>query len=267
MHRLTYTRSSYQSNRGRVSFWARICPSAVVFSHIVSIVFKGSAKAKRGTYDTAAWCWSSLSSLRALEGVGIRIEIEGTEHFTTLKGPCVFVANHMSTLETFVLPVLIAPFKDATFVVKKSLVDYPVFKHIMRARDPITVGRVNPRDDLKAVLEGGTARLKAGRSVIIFPQTTRTAHLDPETFNSIGTKLAKKAGVPVVPIALKTDAWGNGRWLKDFGRIDPSKTVRFAFGKALMVSDRGNEEHKAIVEFITNKLREWGGETISASAF
>ena len=120
---------------------------------------QGSAKAKRGDYDTAAWCWSSLSSLRALEQAGIRIEIEGTEHFTTLKGPCVFVANHMSTLETFVLPVLIAPFKDATFVVKKSLVDYPVFKHIMRARDPHHRGPGKPsrRPEGRARRRNGTA--------------------------------------------------------------------------------------------------------------
>jgi 1-acyl-sn-glycerol-3-phosphate acyltransferase len=40
----------------------------------------------------------------------------------------------MSTLETFVLPYLIAPHRPMTFVVKKSLVEYPVFKHVMRAR-------------------------------------------------------------------------------------------------------------------------------------
>ena len=166
----------------------------------------------------------------------------------------------MSTLETFILPTLIAPFKDTTFVVKQSLVDYPVFKHIMRTRDPITVGRTNPREDLKAVLEGGAARLQAGMSVIIFPQTTRTSVFDPEQFNTIGVKLAKKAGVPIVPIALKTDAWGNGALLKDYGRIDPSKKVYFAFGKPLQIKDRGTEEQHKIVEFIAGKLKKWETE-------
>jgi 1-acyl-sn-glycerol-3-phosphate acyltransferase len=163
----------------------------------------------------------------------------------------------MSALETFVLPVIIAPIKDATFVVKQSLVEYPVFKHVMRARNPVTVGRSNPRDDLKAVLEGGAERLKAGLSIIIFPQTTRTPVFYPDQFNSIGIKLAKRAGVPAVPFALKTDAWGNGNWLKDFGRIDPAKTVHFAFGKPLRIGDRGSEEHRQIVEFIQAKLKEW----------
>jgi 1-acyl-sn-glycerol-3-phosphate acyltransferase len=165
----------------------------------------------------------------------------------------------MSTLETFVLPTLIAPIKDTTFVVKQSLVDYPIFKHIMRARNPITVGRVNARDDFKAVLDGGTARLAAGLSIIIFPQTTRSAVFDPAEFNTIGIKLAKKAGVPIVPIALKTDAWGNGSLLKDYGKIDPARPVHFAFGSPLRIRDRGTEEQEEIVSFITKKLKEWDG--------
>jgi 1-acyl-sn-glycerol-3-phosphate acyltransferase len=159
-----------------------------------------------------------------------------------------------------VLPAIISQFKDSTFVVKQSLVDYPVFKHIMRSRDPITVGRTNPRDDLKAVFEGGEVRLKAGRSIVIFPQTTRTEVFQPSEFNTIGIKLAKRAGVPVVPIALKTDAWGNGRYLKDFGKIDPSKKVFFEFGKPLTIAGRGDEEHQQIIAFISGKLKEWGGK-------
>jgi 1-acyl-sn-glycerol-3-phosphate acyltransferase len=168
----------------------------------------------------------------------------------------------MSTLETFVLPVIISSFLESTFIVKQSLVDYPVFKHIMRSRNPITVGRENPREDLRAVLEGGAERLKRGVSIVVFPQTTRRLTFIPAEFNTIGVKLAKRAGVPVVPIALKTDAWGNGRWLKDYGKIDPSKKVYFEFGKPLWIKERGVEEHEQIVAFIKGKLLEWGGTVL-----
>lgn len=240
----------------RIPCW----PSLLFYPQLLCIVFKGSAKAKRGRYGNAAWTESSLATLHALERLGVEVEIAGTGHFRALDGPCVFLANHMSTLETFVLPCIIEPHKDVTFVVKQSLVEYPVFKHIMRSRDPITVGRTNPRDDLRAVLDGGAERLKAGRSIVIFPQTTRTAGFDPKSFNTIGIKLAKRAGVPVVPVALKTDAWGNGKLLKDFGRIDPSKKVHFAFGKPLLIKGRGTEEQNEIIDFITGKLNEWSRE-------
>jgi 1-acyl-sn-glycerol-3-phosphate acyltransferase len=209
---------------------------------------------------TADWVASSLETLRALENIGAVVEINGVDNFKALATPCVFIGNHMSTLETMVLPAIISQFKDSTFVVKQSLVDYPVFKHIMRSRDPITVGRTNPRDDLKAVFEGGEQRLKAGRSVVIFPQTTRTEIFDPGQFNTIGIKLAKKANVPVIPLALKTDAWGNGKYLKDYGKVDVSKKIWFEFGKPMTITGRGDAEHQQIIDFISGKLKGWGGK-------
>jgi 1-acyl-sn-glycerol-3-phosphate acyltransferase len=171
----------------------------------------------------------------------------------------------MSTLETFVLPSIIGPFRALTFVVKQGLVDYPVFRHVMRSRDPITVRRENARDDLKAVLEGGAEKLNAGWSLIIFPQSTRYPVFDPRLFNSMGIKLAKKANVPVIPVALKTDAWAEGKHIKDFGRVYPQKKVHFAFGKPLWVKDRGTEEHNEVISFIISKLREWKGPVADQS--
>ncbi len=257
---MLFDHDTYKTKTRRLSSAARLIPSLLFYSHLLRIVRQASKQAKQGRYDTTEWSASSLAILRALEQVGISVEISGIEHFRAVAGPCVFIGNHMSTLETFVLPAIIAPIKDTTFVVKQSLVEYPVFKYVMRSRNPITVGRSNARDDLKTVLEGGVDRLKLGMSIVIFPQTTRTAVFDRDQFNTIGIKLAKKAHVPVVPIALKTDAWGNGRYFKDFGKINPAVTVHFAFGEPLTIKDRGVEEHQRVIDFITGKLGEWGGE-------
>ncbi len=261
VNQLRFDHNSYKTETRRLSLPARLMPSFTFYLHLLQIVRRASTKAQQNQYGTREWCASSMETLRALEQVGVSVEITGIDHFRALTGPCVFIGNHMSTLETFVLPVIIGPIKDITFVVKQSLVEYPVFKYVMRSRNPITVGRSNAREDLKAVLEGGAERLRAGLSIVIFPQTTRTLAFNKEQFNTIGIKLAKKASVPVVPLALKTDAWGNGRYLKDFGRINPALTVHFAFGEPLTIKDRGVEEHQRIVDFITEKLREWGEET------
>ena len=255
--KLTFDHGAYTTAPQNVSFFSKTLPSLSYYRLLLSIVFRASSKAKRLQYDTAAWADSSLEVLRALEHVGVTCEITGIDNFKDLPEPCVFLSNHMSTLETFVLPSIIAPFRDVTFVVKQSLIDYPVFKYVMRSRDPITVGRTNPRDDLRAVMDGGTERLKAGRSIIIFPQTTRHLVFDPTKFNTIGVKLAKRANAPIIPIALKTDAWGNGKYLKDFGKIDPSKKVHFSFGKPIWVKNRGTEDHEAVIAYISTKLKEW----------
>ncbi len=163
----------------------------------------------------------------------------------------------MSILETAVLPVIIQPVRDVTFIVKQGLLEYPIFKYVMRSRDPIAVTRTNPRQDLKAVLEGGVDRLRRGISIIVFPQTTRTASFDPDQFNSIGVKLAQRAQVPVVPLALLSDAWGNGGFFKDFGKIDPSRTVHFAFGEPLQVQGRGAKEHQAVIDHVNRHIQAW----------
>lgn len=263
---LPFADGTYRSPPSRPGLFARSFPGLRFYTLLASIVWRAASRAKRGRYDDAAWSASSLDVVRALECVGVTLDIRGVERFAALDRPCVFVGNHMSTLETFVLPVVIAPQRPVTFVVKEELVRVPVFGHVMRSRDPILVGRANPREDLTAVLEGGAARLREGTSVIIFPQTTRTALFDPSQFNSIGVKLARRAGVPVVPLALKTDAWGTGRLVKDIGRIEPSREVRLLFGEPLEIAGHGGREQQRVVEFIAHALRTWGARIAETPA-
>lgn len=246
----------------RRSIFSRIFlrPKFTFYFQTFWIIWKNSRKARKGTYSAETWAESSFDVLRALENIGTSITITGLAALRKFEGPAVFIANHMSTLETLVLPCIIQPVKPTTFVVKQSLVDMPVFGPIMRSRDPILVGRTNPREDLKAVLEGGTKKLGAGQSIIIFPQSTRSFTFNPEEFNTLGIKLALKANVPVVPIALKTDAWGIGKIAKEFGPIDPGKKVHFAIGEPLTIRNRGAEEHQEIIDFIRRKLDQWQKE-------
>ncbi|MCE5312970.1 MAG: 1-acyl-sn-glycerol-3-phosphate acyltransferase [Nitrospiraceae bacterium] len=257
MNRLNFINGRYITPAGKRPFIAGIAPQIYFKTRLIQIVTSGGSRAKRGLYGDAEWVESSLNTLSALEDIGIVVSITGAENFINLKGPCVFIANHMSTLETFVLPGIVQPYKDVAFVVKQSLITYPVFGHIMRSRNPVVVTRQNPRDDLRTVLAEGAARLAAGISVIVFPQGTRSSGLDPADFNTIGIKLAKNAGVPVVPVALKTDAWGNGKIIKEFGRMKPHGRVYFEFGRPVTISGRGQEEHQAVVDFIQSRLSQW----------
>jgi 1-acyl-sn-glycerol-3-phosphate acyltransferase len=238
--------------------FSRALPTATFYTRVAWTVFKSSWLARKGVYDDYQWNAASMAVRAAFERGGVRLSIKGTEHLAKLDGPCVIIGNHMSTAETFLLPGIVVPFRRVTFVVKQGLVEYPVFKHIMRSRDPIVVGRVNPREDLKAVMEGGKKRLENNISLIIFPQRTRSVVFDIESFNTIGVKLAKRAGVPVIPLALKTDAWSNGKRLKDFGRFYPEKEVRLEFGPPIHVEANDRPAHEAVVHFIESRLKQWG---------
>ncbi len=248
---------SYQTAEGAAAWPYSLLPSLFYYSRMLRIVLRSSRMARTNVYDEEAWAASSRDIIEALEKVGVRFSIEGRDHLKELSGPCVFVGNHMSTLETFVLPGLLVPFTPLTFVIKRSLMEYPVFRHVMATRDPVVVDRTNPREDFKVVMEEGAKRLFAGVSIVVFPQTTREDQFDPAHFNTIGVKLAKRAEVPVIPVALKTDAWSNGRFIKDFGPIRPQKTVHFAFGEPLTVTGNGQQQQAAVVDFIQSKLDQW----------
>jgi 1-acyl-sn-glycerol-3-phosphate acyltransferase len=222
--------------------------------------------ALEGRYDTEAWLRSSVRALRELEGCGARFHIRGLDYLRKAKAPLVFIGNHMSTLETFVLPCLIGPIMPLTYVVKDSLVRHPFFGPIMRSRDPVVVGRADPRGDLEAVLVGGAERLTRGISMVVFPQATRSEVFDRTRFNSLGVKLARRAHVPVLPVALKTDFWGNGRLLKDFGPLRRDRGVLISFGRAQQVVGNGAAQHEEVMRFIEKQIAEFAAGEAAGSA-
>jgi 1-acyl-sn-glycerol-3-phosphate acyltransferase len=221
------------------------------------IVLNTRKQAIRKNYDTKAWADSSYYIFRFIEKAGGRFNITGMENILKPDGPVLFISNHMSTLETMIFPCIIAPHRELTFVVKESLVKHPFFKDVMLSRNPIVVGRADPRRDFEAVMNGGAELLSKGSSIVIFPQSTRSLEFKPEEFNSLGVKLARKARVPVVPVAIKTDFWGNGRIIKELGPIDNKKTIHIKFGQPFMVAGNGKEENTRIINFIQSSLETW----------
>ena len=220
-------------------------------------VINGRNLAVKNKYDTEAWAQSSYRILQDIEKSGGRIFIDGIDNILKVDGPVVFVSNHMSTLETFIFPCIIAPLKEVTYVVKESLISMPFFGHVMKSRNPIVVSRKNSRQDLLNVISQGKEKIEKGISIILFPEGTRQEVFNPEKFNSLGIKLAKEAGVPVIPVAIKTDFWGNGKLIKDIGPIRRKEPVCISFGEPVSITGNGKAEHKQVVEFILGKIDEF----------
>jgi 1-acyl-sn-glycerol-3-phosphate acyltransferase len=227
------------------------------YFHFLNIIFRSRRYAVKGIYDDSRWIETSFNVFKTIEKAGGRFHLSGLDNLRNTRAPVVFISNHMSTLETVVFPCIIVPFHPMTFVVKEELVNAKVFGPIMRSRDPVVVGRSDPRRDLQEVLTRGKEILDQGRSIVIFPQSTRYPHFDPKTFNTLGVKLASRAGVNVIPVAIKTDFWGTGKRLKDLGPIDPKKPIHMVFGEPMSVQGNGSEQHQTIVEFIQDYSRTW----------
>lgn len=254
---LTFSADFYTSPAPQASWLSKLFPSLAFYPQMAAILFHGYLQARKGLYGYKEWIRNSECVARLVERLGGQIEVEGLEVLHELPGPCVFIGNHMSTLETFMLPAIIQPWQNMTFVVKDKLMQYPLFGTLLGSREPVVVGRKNPREDLATVLEEGCKRLEQGISMVVFPQSTRTERFEPQNFNTIGIKLAKRAGVPVVPLALSTHFWSNGKRLKDFGKIYPKRTVHYALGSPMCIEGQGKQQHQAIVHFIKSKLAIW----------
>ena len=209
-------------------------------------------------YVSRRWAPNGFEVVQAIERTGGRVAFEGFDRLRGAPLPAVFVANHVSSLETYLVAPLLLPFTTFTYVLKKSLLKYPVLGRVVRALDPVPIGRKSPMDDLRDVLLHGTETLRRGRSVVVFPQGTRRRLFDPASFNSIGAKLARRAGVPVVPLCLATDFLRIGEWQRDlFSTVHPESTVRAACGGPIGPDVPQADVQRRCVDFISSTLARW----------
>ncbi len=256
---------SYRTPPGS-GFSAKYLPiwslSLIYYVKLISTLTHASITARRGTLDDDRWAFHSHRVVQIVESVGGKVNISGLEALSRQPGPVVFIANHMSLLEALALAGIGLPFKRVTFVIKEELRHYPVIGQFMRVLNLIAVSRQNPRQDLKQVMREGGKFISNGVSVFIFPQATRSVEFNIQAFNTLGVKLAARAGVPVIPVAVKTDFQGNGKLIKDMGPVDPSKMVYFKFGEPMAVEGKGREAHQYVVEFISENLKAWGGSVV-----
>jgi 1-acyl-sn-glycerol-3-phosphate acyltransferase len=114
-------------------------------------------------------------------------------------GPVIFASNHESVLDIWVLFVAIQrPFR---FIAKEELFHLPVFGWYLRVGGHIPVDRSNNQRAVASLAKAGDT-VKAGTSIVVFPEGTRsrTGHVQP--FKKGPFVVAKQAGVPIIPIAI-----------------------------------------------------------------
>jgi 1-acyl-sn-glycerol-3-phosphate acyltransferase len=154
------------------------------------------AKAARKAYQT----YLSAPLTRVLA----RPTIYGEEHLAPLNGPVIFTANHTSHLDTSILLAAIpSRFRDNCVVAAAAdyFFDRPwkaTLSALALGAIPVDRSRVNRQSaDIAADL------LADGWSLLIFPEGGRSTDGWGQEFRGGAAYLAKRCGVPVVPIHLK----------------------------------------------------------------
>lgn len=111
------------------------------------------------------------------------------------QGGCIIASNHLSLLDPMVLSI--ASPRILTFMAKKQLFEVnPVFTWLITALNAFPLER--EKGDVRA-LRGAINKLKQGRSMIIFPEGTRSRGGAIGSAQSGLGMLAAYSRVPVVP--------------------------------------------------------------------
>jgi 1-acyl-sn-glycerol-3-phosphate acyltransferase len=130
---------------------------------------------------------------------GVRVTVQGLEHLTP---GCsyIFMANHQSNFD---IPVLLGRLPaQFRWLAKAELFKIPVFGPAMRGCGYISIDR-SDRKRAFASLAQAAETIRAGTSVMIFPEGTRSQDGQIKDFKKGGFVLSVDAGVPIVPILLK----------------------------------------------------------------
>jgi 1-acyl-sn-glycerol-3-phosphate acyltransferase len=173
------------------------------------------------------WCRFAVWLAKVL--VGLRYEVRGLEHIPDR--PCVILAKHQSTWETFFLSAYFEPLSQ---VLKRELLFVPFFGWAMALLRPIAIDRSNPKAALKQLAKQGHTRLEQGVWVLVFPEGTRVPTGQIGKFSRGGAALAVNAGLPVLPIAHNAgEFWPKQGWAKYPG------TIQVVIGPAMQAEGSG----------------------------
>jgi 1-acyl-sn-glycerol-3-phosphate acyltransferase len=129
---------------------------------------------------------------------GSSIQVSGIENIP-VTGGLLFVANHQSNFD---IPILVGHVpRDKGFIAKLELLKVPSFSRWMKYIGCIFIDRNDARQSLETINDAAE-RIKAGHSMVVFPEGTRSADGTVGKFRAGSLRLAVKSGVPVVPVTI-----------------------------------------------------------------
>lgn len=171
----------------------------------------------------AAWAmgrlWVRGMTILLRITVGLRHRVLGAEH--RLAGPAIYAAKHQSAWDTLAFALLL---DKPAYVLKRELMRVPLFGAYLRRCGMIPVDREGGASALKRLLADARAEVAGGRSILIYPEGTRTAPGERRPFHPGVAALYGDLGIPVVPVALNSGLfWGRRSFHKKPGCI----TLRF----------------------------------------
>jgi 1-acyl-sn-glycerol-3-phosphate acyltransferase len=173
-------------------FWIVIISLSIILG-TVAVFFGIFDKSGNQSHKIAA-LWSRL----ICRWNGIKVEIIGAENIL-FDQPQIFIANHQGYYDIFALAGYLSV--QLRWVSKSVLFRIPFMGWAMRAAGYISVERNNRKQSYQAFLNTLEA-IKAGCSIVVFPEGTRSEDGNIGIFKKGSQLLAERAKIPMVPVTI-----------------------------------------------------------------
>jgi len=152
-----------------------------------------------------------------------KVDVIGGEN-VLVRSPQIFMANHASDFD--ILIVLAHIPGQFRWIAKKELFRIPLFGKAMRNAGYIEIDRQHHERAMRSIDEAAE-KIKEGKSVMTFPEGTRSPDGKIQAFKQGMFHLAIKSGVPIVPISIIGAS-----------EIMPKRSLRVNPGTITMVIDK-----------------------------
>lgn len=232
-------------------FWTAV--AAIAFLPVLIMPFWAIS------YFARLWPRGVFLLLRWIAGLDHRVE--GSANIA--EDTVIYAAKHQSAWDTMILPILL---DDPVVVMKKELHAIPFYGWYARKYGTIGIDRKGGLSAIRSMLAEAREMIAQGRSIVVFPEGTRMAPGDVQTYQSGVAALYQDLDVPVVPIALNSGLfWGRRSLLRKPGTI----TIRMlppippGLDRRIFMERLETEIETAQAELVVNETAKTAPATLS----
>lgn len=177
----------------------------------------------------------------------VKLEVKGLDQIDP-DGTYLYIANHASIFDVILgYPVLPT---QTGFLAKKELRKVPVLGMWLERCGGLFLDRKNPKQGLQVILTA-IDQVKAGQSVFIFPEGTRTKDGNLNEFKAGSFKVATRTDCPIVPIAMTHTA----DIVRKHIPFVKSTKVTIQFGLPIRPSQLDPEDKKHIGVYMQSRVQ------------
>jgi 1-acyl-sn-glycerol-3-phosphate acyltransferase len=138
--------------------------------------------------------WGVLALARMVCGVKYRVRGQ-------FAAGAIIASKHMSILE---VAILTTHLPDAFFIIKRELLMIPIYGWAFWRMGFIGVNRAKGRTNMKALADRAAAKIRRGKTLVIFPEGTRARPGAGVSLKRGLLFIAETTGIPIQPVGADT---------------------------------------------------------------